>query len=190
MKKMNFAFGQRENQRNELLSIQNHLENELHAVKFSYAELVNKNNELLNTVAFLQERNLLLTNDLKRSMFATLDQPQIQAVKGKGEKLTICAKKTQKLIANFEVQADLKNIAFRIVDPKGNVLSVKDGTLASTTTPSARSLTASSNPDVHGTKLQEIEMMFIPNEKLKSGIYTVEVLNANQYVGNLKVKLK
>ena len=63
-------------------------------------------------------------------MFAAVDQTQIQAVKRKSEKLTVRANRTKKLIANFEVPADLKNLTFRIVDPKGNMLSQKDGTIA------------------------------------------------------------
>ena len=53
-----------------------------------------------------------------------------------------------------------------------------------------KSFTASSDPEIHGNKLQKVEMIFIPKEKLKTGVYMVEILNANLYVGSLKVKLK
>ena len=190
MKKENLSLAQLKKQRKDLIALQSQLENELQTVKSSYADLVEKNNELINTVAFLQERNMLLTNDLNKAMFAAVDQTQIQAVRRKNEKLTVRAKRTKKLIANFEVPADLKNLTFRIVDPKGNMLSQKDGTIASTSTPSEKSFTASSDPELHGNKLQKVEMIFIPNEKLETGVYRVEILNANLYVGSLKVKLK
>lgn len=190
MKRENASLGQIRKQRQELQALKNQLENELSSLRLSYAELEAKNSELHNTVATLQERNKVLTDDLNRAMFAAVDQSQIQAVKGKREKLTIRAKKAGKLIANFEVPANLKSLSFRITDSKGNVLTAADGTTAFTSTPSDKNLTASSDAEVQGNKLQKVEMVYIPKEKLKTGVYTVEILNENLYVGSLKVKLK
>lgn len=190
MKRENASLGQVRKQRQELQALKNQLENELSSLRLSYTELEAKNNELNNTVATLQERNKVLTDDLNRAMFAAVDQSQIQAVKGKSEKLTIRAKSARKLIANFEVPANLKSLSFRITDSKGNVLTPADGTTAFTSTPSDKNFTASSDAEVQGNKLQKVEMVYIPREKLKTGLYTVEILNENLYVGSLKVKLK
>jgi DNA repair exonuclease SbcCD ATPase subunit len=190
MKKENMSLAKLRKQRSELVALQSQLENELQLLRSSYADLESKNKELNTTVASLQERNKMLTSDLNKVMFAAVDQSQIQAVKGKSEKLTVRAKRTKKLIANFEVPANLKNLSFRITDSKGNILSKEDGTIASTVVPSESSLTASSDSEIVGNKLQKVEMVYLPKEKLKTGVYTVEILNENLYVGSLKVKLK
>lgn len=189
MKRENLSLAQIRKQKQDLVAIKSQLENELQMLRTSYATLEEKNNELNNTVASLQERNMILTNDLNRAVFASVDQSQIQAVKGKNERLTVRARKAKKLIANFEIPANMKNLTFRIIDSKGNALTPKDGTIASNITPSENSYTASSDAAVVGNKLQQVEMTYIPKEKLKTGVYTVEILNDNLYVGSLKVKL-
>lgn len=189
MKRENMSLAQIKKQKQELIALRSQLENELQSLKTSYAELEEKNNELNTTVATLQEKNRVLTDDLNRTMFASVDQSQIQAVKGKSERLTVRARKAKKLIANFQVPTNLKNLSFRVVDARGNALSQNDGTIASTSTPSDANLTASSDPGIEGNKLQNVEMVFTPKEKLKTGVYTVEILNENLYVGSLKVKL-
>jgi predicted nucleic acid-binding Zn-ribbon protein len=188
--KENASLVQIKKQRQDLITLQSQLENELQSLKNSCAALEAKNSALNTTVASLEERNKMLTNDLNKALFVSVDHAQIQAVKEKTEKLTIRAKRTKKLIANFEIPANLKNLSFRILDTQGNALAHNDGTIASTLTPSDKSYTASLDPEVQGNKLQNVEMIYVPKGKLKTGVYTVEILNENLYVGSLKVKLK
>lgn len=190
MKKENATVGQIKKQRQDLQALKSQLENELTALRTSYAALEAKNDELNNTVASLQERNRVLTDDLNRAMFTAVDQSQIQAVKGKSERLTVRARRTKKLIANFEVPSNLKSLSFRIADSKGNVLRSDEGSIAFTSKPSERGLLASADNSTDANRLQKVEMVYTPKEKLKTGIYTVEILNENLYVGSLKVKLK
>lgn len=190
MKKENTSLAQLKKQRVELLAIQTQLHNELQSARRDYDQLVSRNNELTLSVAELQERNRMLVEDLNRAAFASIDQSQIQALKGKKEKLTIRAARTQKLAAEFEIPATMKSLSFRIVDQKGAIVSPKEGAVAFTTTPSEKSYVASSSADITGSQLQNVKMSFVPKQKLKSGIYTVEILNENLYVSSLKVKLK
>ena len=190
MKNENRSLAQLKRQQKELLALKSQIENELQTVRSAYEDLVEKNKELTNSVAFLQEKNVLLTGELNKAMFAAVDQSQILAVKRKSEKLTVSAKRTNKIVTNFEVPADLRSLTFRIVDPIGTILSTKNGTIASTITPSEKDFIASSNGEINGNKHQKVEMIFTPNEKLKTGVYTVEILNANLYVVSMKVKLQ
>jgi hypothetical protein len=190
LKKENASLLQIKKQRQELVALRSNLENELQSLRVSYADMEARNKALNHTVASLQERNQMLTNDLNRAMFASIDYSQIQALRGKSEKLTVRAKKTNKLVANFEVPASLKNISFRILDANGNVLTQKNGIITSSIAPSENSYIASSDAEVHANKLQKVQMEYIPKEKLRSGIYTVEILNENLYAASLKIKLK
>lgn len=190
MKKENLSLAQVKKQRQELTALKSQLENELQNLRSSYAELEAKNHELTSTVASLEERNKILSDDLNRAMFASVDQSQLHAVKRNNERLTVKAKRAKKLVASFEVPANLKNLSFRIVDANGKVLSSDAGLINSSILPSETNYTASSDPEIEGNRLQKVEMTYTAKEKLRSGVYTVEILNENLYVGSLKVKLK
>lgn len=190
LKRNAVSLAQIKKQKQDLLALQNELEIELQSLRKSYAQLEAQNSELNNTVAFLQESNRMLSDDLNRAMFAAVDHSQVQALKGKRDRLTIRAKKTNRLLANFEVPANLKNLNFRVIDPQGNALTSKDGTIASTAIPSNESFTASTGSDVEVKTLQKIELVYTPKTKLKAGVYTVEIMNENLYVGSLVLKLR
>jgi len=190
MKRENQSLAQIKKQRQELQLIQRQLENELAMLRTSYAALESKNAELNNTIASLEDRNRILSDDLNRALLASIDQGQVQAVRGKSERLTVRARRTQKLMANFEVPGNLKQLSFRIIQPDGNVLGKDAGTTAFTTAPSDESVTASTERTASTSKMQRVQMVYIPKEKLKSGTYTVEILNENLYVGSLRVKLR
>ena len=190
MKKENNSLGQLRKQKQDLLTLLAELENELTHLKSSSAALESKNSNLNIMVAELQDRNRLLVDDLNKAMFAAVDQSQIQALRGKSEKLTVKAKRTRKLMATFEVPSNLKNLSFRVIDSEGRALSPKDGTIASTISSSDANFTASSDSDLNGSNFQKVEMVYIPKARLNSGVYTVEILNENIYVGSLRVKLK
>ena len=188
MKKENTSLAQIKKQRQDLLALQHQLENELENLRVSYSELEFRNRELNTLVASLEERNQSLANDLNRAMFAAVDHSQLQATKGKAGKATVKARKTRKLIANFEAPANLKNLSFRIIDSKGSIMTQKNGTMAITSTPSDESYVASTD-SAAGSGNQKIQMVFTPAEKLRTGLYTVEILNDNLYVASMKVKL-
>lgn len=190
MKKENLSLNQIKKQRQDLIALQSQLENELQALRSSFDDLRQKNENLVSTIALLEDKNRVLKDDLNRALFASADKIQIQAVKRNPDRMTLKAARTKKLVARFDVPANLVNLSYRMLDSKGNMLTQKDGTIASTSTPSDDTFIASADPDAPPVKVQNIEVIYIPKQKLKSGIYTVEVLNDNLHVSSLKIKLK
>lgn len=190
LRKQNGSIVQLKKQREELLLLQSELENQLVALRASYRELESQNGRLNSTIAQLQEQNELLSQDLNRAVLAAIDHSQVQALKGKKEKLTVKARRTNKLIASFEVPGSLRNISFNVVDPKGNVLTPKQGQIVFHSTASQENAMASIAEDVSASTVQKIQMEYIPKEKLQSGVYAVQILNDNLYVGSMNVKLK
>lgn len=188
MKRENASLAQIKEQRKALTALQSQLENELLAARNANVELEEKNKELTNSVAMLQEKNRILGNDLNRALFSAVDHSMVQAVK-KSQRLTVKAKRTKKLMAHFEVPSGLKTLSFRITDDRGKVMTEKDGTIVSTITPSEQNVTASTDDNQSINALQKVEMTFVPKARLKSGVYTVEILNDNLYVGSMKLKL-
>lgn len=190
IKRENISLHQIRKQRQQLTELNSELQNQLQALTNENAQLDARNGDLERRIAFLQEQNKTLTDDLNRAVFAAIDQSQVHAVKGRKGKLTIKARQTKQIIANFEVAASLKNLSFRIIDAKGNLLPQALGTFAATTTPSQNNFIASTEDRTFGNSLQRVDMVFTPKRKLDSGVYTVEILNDNLYVGSLRVKLK
>lgn len=189
LKKENTSITQLRKQREELLDIQSQLQRELSEIRTSYANLEAQNRTLNATVASLEEKNRILTNDMNRAMLASVDQTQVQALK-RSEKLTVRARRTKKLIANFEVPVDLKNLSFRILKPNGEQLTQEQGSIAFTSAPADNNFTASLDAAQIGSGSQKVKMTFEPKVKLSKGTYGVEILNDNIYVASMKVDLK
>lgn len=189
MKHDNISLAQIRKQRQELILLEKELQSELQALKGSHRRIELQNAELSSTVASLQEKNKSLLENLDRALASAIDQSQIQSVKGKSDKLTLRARRTKKLIADFMVPASLTNLSFRIIDSKGNMLTPTDGTIAFKVSEPVGSLTASTRSNVKGNKIQKVEMSYLTKKKLQPGVYTVEILNENLYVSGLKIKL-
>jgi len=118
MKKENMSLARIKKERQELQEIQSRLQNDLSKLRIDYANMEADNSELRKAVATLEERNNLLSRDLGRAMLASLQQTEVNVLKGKNDRLTVKAKRARKLVANFDVPADLKNVSFRIRDAK------------------------------------------------------------------------
>jgi hypothetical protein len=190
LRKQNASLADIKRQRDLVQKLQEELETELLSARNLIADLESQNQSYENVIARLQEQNSALVRDLNRAMFASIDHPQVQAVRGKKEKLTVRARKTNKLIADFEVPASLTNISYRILDPKGILMTDKHGVVASHVAPNERNILASASHEKVGDGLQKVRMEYLPKVKLESGVYTVEILNDNLYVGSLNVKLR
>lgn len=191
IRKENLSLQQIRKQHQELLTLQKDLEAQIENLSSSFAILQKENGDLNNAVASLEQRNRLLNEELHRAFLANLDNTQMDALQGKG-KLTVKARRSNKLVATFDVPADLKNLTFKVIDPSGNPLTHKDGTIASRVITSSDSYVASSSTTLNGvnSKLAKVEMVYLPTKKLNRGTYKVEILNDNLYVGSLQVRLR
>ncbi|MBK5278481.1 MAG: hypothetical protein JJE09_06425, partial [Bacteroidia bacterium] len=143
VKKENLSLQQIRKQHQELLALQRNLETQIENLNGSMSKLQFENSKLSTTVASLEKRNRLLNDELHMAMLASVDYTQVDALKGKS--LTVKARRTNKLIASFDIPADLKNLSFKVIDPKGNTLSHKDGTIASRVISNSDNYTASTS---------------------------------------------
>lgn len=189
LKKQNASLEDLRKQRQALLKIQSDLERELASVRSAFSGLESENQILSQKLAQLQEQNGILMNDLNRAVLASMDRTQVQTVKGRKERLTVRARKTDKLIASFDVPGSFRNISFRVLDGNGKLMTDKEGTIVSHTVPSANNAVASAE-NYSVESVQKVHMEYLPKVKLRSGVYTVEILNDNLYVGSVNVKLR
>lgn len=188
-KKQNASLASVKKHRDELALLNRDLESQVRQLQTANASLLTENAQLQHTVASLQEKNRLLVNDLHLAMQSVMDHTEVHAVKKRQERLTVKAGRTKKLVATFEVPASLKNLKYRLVDPGGAILSHDHGTFASRVVSSSE-LTASTEAMSRGANPQVVEVIFSPAKKLKPGLYKLEILNDDLYVGSMKVTLQ
>jgi hypothetical protein len=116
---------------------------------------------------------------------------RVEAVRGKKDKLTAIARRTQKLVFTFDLPKDVgSRISFKLIAPDGKIF-VSDENKSATVnaTENSENFYASLKSfESVGTK--RIEMTYVPATKLIKGIYKFEVYNDGNYIGTNQFKLR
>ena len=151
---------------------------------------LNSEKEVLNnTIASLKEENKMLAANLDVLTSLTADSYLVESTKKNG-KLTVISKRTKKMTLTFKVPQTLnESISFRIVKPDGTQVEGSDKAISFKEVNDSYDLYASISPEEIKV-FKKIEMTYEPKEKLKAGLYKVEMLNAGKYMGSCNVKLR
>lgn len=193
LKKENASLKQFQKQYADLVKIKEDLDRQLTSLSSSIQSLTMEKDALNRTIADLTLKNKSLADELNSMQLAMLDDIRIDAIK-KNKMTTVAARKTRKLEMNFIVPANKfsDNLQFRIIDPKGTQLTSNDGTMTYSVAEDSPVYTASlSNDQMYFSQSKQIKLEYVPKNKLKAGIYKIEVLNTeNAYMGSLQVKLR
>ena len=111
----------------ELEAIRIQLNNEIAALTAKSTMLLTENDVMNNKLAKLQHENNQLDSDNAILKAMVADNYRIEAVKGRHEKLTLIARKTDKLIVSFDLPSDVNdNISFKVLTPSGEEFSSTD----------------------------------------------------------------
>lgn len=154
----------------------------------------NSENQMNNTIASLTDENQKLkeNNSLMSSMLA--NNILIEATKGKHDKLTVVARRTNKLETTFDIPASLsEHLSFTILSPNGKVFQNGEKKIITYSFVESQNSNAyASLNSIYGTveKTKRIKLTFRPADKLNKGIYTVQVMNNNMEIGKMQVKLR
>jgi hypothetical protein len=164
---------------------------ELAALKSENQKITKENQGISRELASMQKENELLAanNTILKAMAG--NNYRVEAVRGKNEKLTVNARRAQKLIFTFDLPNDIgKNISFKLKTPDNNEFTSEKSKSASIkVTENSNNFYASLNgPRSSGTK--NIEMIYIPAERLGRGVYEFAVYNDNVYIGSTRLRLK
>ncbi|HYK47774.1 MAG TPA: hypothetical protein VEV83_21505 [Parafilimonas sp.] len=163
---------------------------QLKTISSGDSALTEKNNALTEKIGMLemQNRELAANNELLKIMAA--DNYLVDGARGKMDKPTLIARRTNKLVLSFVVPEDLSpNLRFNIIAPDGMVIDETDIHITTTL------LTPEEDPKVIGTtkggvKLgKSIRMEYNPRGKFSRGIYKIEVFNSENYMGSCQVRL-
>ncbi len=177
----------------ELENLRAQLNDELAKNKHLLAQANAENAELNNKLilASTNIENLENDNFILKELFSY--KYRTEAQKGKNDKLTVNAKKTDKLRLSFDLPGNINNnIRFNVVTPDGKELSSdKDFAANIKITENNDGLSASSNQKMGGSVgTKSVVMTYKPTEKMAKGVYQFNLYNEDRFLGSTQLKLK
>lgn len=175
------------------LALQNHeLNKELKGANKSLADANAANTILNKQLASASAANTGLVSDNSILKAIISDNYRTEAFRGKREKLTVNAKKTDKLLVSFDM-SDVygEKIYFKIVTPEGNEFhSNKDLAANMTITSNGDGLLAGDINAAGPAATKRVEMTYHPLQKLSKGIYQFNIYNEDRFLGSTQLRLK
>lgn len=192
--KANFVSAKELQKKNaELETLKLQLSQEIEKMNRSLADAKSENLKLNNLLAesARANENLSSDNSLLKALFS--DNYRTEATRGKNDRLTINAKRTQKLMVSFDLPGNISNeIYFKVVTPSGKELSSnKDLAAEMNITEYGDALLASiSENAIGGAGTKRVELSYKPNKKLSKGIYQFNLYNKDRLLGSTQLRLK
>jgi myosin heavy subunit len=154
-------------------------------------KLMFDNQALNNKLASIQKENekLVEKNTIIRAMAS--NNHRVEAVRGKKDRLTAIARRTQRLILAFDLPNDVgSNIYFKLITPEGRNFTSVNSELAKIDLRPNNDNFFAQNSQLENVPTKSVEMIYTPSSKLTSGVYEFEVYNENGYIGSSKIRLR
>ena len=178
----------------ELEALRNKLEEEVASLNLNVNQLMADNKQYSEQLESMQTENksLAFHNALLEAMLS--DNYRIEALRGKHDKLTVAARRTNKLMVSFDIPSGSgKDIYFKIVTPDEKELSSRDDKSATINYINQdenlmASLTESAASGSQSAK--RAELIYKPEHKLTKGIYRINVYDGKDYMCSIQLRLK
>lgn len=158
------------------------LQSEISTIQEDIKTLETQSEELKTKIAELEKENSNLKgqNELLSSMIT--DNVQVTATRGKKSKLTVVACRTGLISAYLDIpSASTDNLNFSILYP--------DGSMISSINSAATSLNVSSSSSFSGS-MARADMRYVPETRLKKGLYKLSVYSNDTYLTGVYLELK
>lgn len=177
----------------ELEALHKKLENEISSLNLNIDHLTADNKKYSEEIASVKTENETLAthNYLLEAMLA--DNYRIEAQKRKLDKLTVSARRTNRLMTSFDLPSDAgQNLFFKIVTPDGIELSsINDESATINFNTQDKNLIASlTGSNLGSQNLKRAELLYKPDQKLTKGIYRINVYDGKDYMGSIQIRLK
>ncbi len=166
-------------------------ENALNSSKNEIGKLNAENRDALNKINTLEKERdeLIAKNTILRAMAG--NNYRVEAVRGKDDRLTVRARRTQKLIYTFQLPSDIGNsLHFIIITPEGEKFSSNDNKSATINITHKSDNFFARNVQLGPVNTKSIEMIYKPTERLTKGEYIFEVYNDNTFIGSNRMRLR
>lgn len=175
----------------ELDELKNKLNAELTGLMQKYDNLKLENSKITKELAEvnIKKEQIIVNNTILKALAG--NNYRIEAVRGKKDKLTVNAKRTQKLLVNFDLPNDVVNdINFKLITPDGKELESKGNSTASINILDNNDHFLASINEGSNVGTKNVELVYKPNEKLVKGIYKFDVYNNGTYIGSTQLRLQ
>ena len=177
----------------ELEAMRWKLEEEISNLNMSMEQLIAENTRMSNEVTTVTQENetLAVQNALLEALLA--DNYRAEALRGRQDKLTVAARRTNRLMVSFDVPAEVEEeLNFRIITPDGSELSSRDNESASIKFYSQEGnlLASTAGTSAGNRDTKRAELTYKPDQKLTRGIYRFNVYNGTEYMGSMQLRLK
>jgi hypothetical protein len=180
-----------EQQRETDAALSNELKLKLDSQRVSYSASDGRTRTLLDSINKLKTEHAYLENELNEAIMTSIDQTVVSAVKRNDLKFTSKARAAKKLIAKVEVPGKLKDLRFVLEGPSGEVVSGSGNSIAARVLEDDKSAVATTKDEIYPrVQLQNIELMYVPEDRLKTGTYTFKIFNGENYFGSMMVNLR
>ena len=167
------------------------LNDRINALVSENAEIIEENDALTQIIDVLKLRNKAIADDNQKLKSMEADAYLVESYKGKKDKLTLLAKKANKIVLNFEVHEDIElSLRFNIIGPDNKQIDGSEKNITTTILGPGLIADASSAQESQVKPTKRIKMEYNPKEKFNSGIYTIEIFNGDNYLGSCQVRLK
>lgn len=178
----------------EIRKVKGELENQIAMHNETIKRLRGENELLSMNAASLKKQNEALIANSKVANAINANNWKVETTKGKKDRLTVVARKTNKISMGFDVPQNLvENINFKITSPNGASLPEGDR-LSYVVIDNDSDFVASISPYIesYGGVTKRIEMTYRPKakEKLVAGIYKIDVYEKNVYINSYQVRLR
>jgi hypothetical protein len=178
--------------------------------KRDIAEALAQRDKLMNQLAGLQSSERELRDQLAQAradrdaIAARFDQQQqgaqmvnnaeVDAVRGKKERLTVVAKRTREIRMAFDLPQHMaQQASFKIITPKGKAYEGNDPAIAMTfDQPEAEPLAAVNMTEglAAGARASRVHLKFSPKGKLEPGQYRIDVRSGDTYLNTVLLRLR
>ena len=177
----------------ELEALRKKLNEEIASLNLNMDQLIAENKQFSEQFASMKTENesLAFHNALLEAMLA--DNYRIEALRGKHDKLTVAARRTDKLMVSFDIPSEVgQELYFKIVAPDGKELSSKNDESATIKFYDLdKNLMVNLMGSASGSqKAKRAELIYKPDQKLTKGIYRFNVYNGKDYMGSIQLRLK
>jgi len=180
------------NQIKEIESQNSVLQSEIKGLKEQLFNLSEQTKDQSGKISDLENQNNALKkqNELLRSLIS--DNIRISATKGKKNKLTVMAARTNMISAKLDIPVSIgDNISFTIVYPDGSSISSKNEPSASVNV-SAINATKENERFAAGyqDETKTLDLKYIPKSKLAKGMYKLSVYHDDIYLTGVYIGFK
>ncbi len=168
------------------------LQTEINTLKEQLADLTKQSQDQSGRITDLEQENSQLKeqNTMLRSMIS--NNIKITATKGRKNKLTVMAARTNLISAYLDVPASVSNnVSFTLTYPDGTKVSSKEVSTAiiNVVDPSAGKATENT-AEGYTEAVKTLELKYTPKVRLKKGTYKLSVYNESEYITGVYIGLK